>query len=416
MNRSSFCVGLLYAAHHLTTFKVNVSGVPLAPYDLAGAIIILVWVAFSRCRLVLRSYFLLALLPLLVVQFVSIVGVVWSPSAEAAELPVSVFRLLIVFVALYGVVSETPSLEAANTTVFRIGAFFSAIALGMYATDMAGLTDFASVSLITDLRLGLMVHVSELRLTGFAHDPNFFCLWLTPAFVCGLVAPKGGILRYVGIVVIGLAMLLTASRSALALFGATTAVVWAAVLFSPVRRERMKGYFRAFLLGVVVGAPLMLVWVTQYGSPLETITARLEYGSESRLGLLERIVDEFAAEQVVLGAGPRAIKDRLNYYSHNTYVEVLVELGLVGLFCWLLFLGAVFLRAMAVIHVPTLTPWAQMWLVTLGALLAFSLIGSPMLALVGALLVAQHNRSAPVLADNQVRSDGDEAAALADSR
>lgn len=387
------CVGLLYAAHHLTTFRVNVAGLPLAPYDVAGLIIVALWIAVARCRFVLRSYFLLALLPLLLVEFVSLIAVVWSPAPDAAQLPLSLFRLLILFVALSGLLRGKATLQSINSTVFVIGATFSFIALVMYATDKAELTNFAAVSLVTELRLGLMIHVNDIRLTGFAHDPNFFCLWLTPALVCGLVAPKASILRYFGIVVIGLAMLLTASRSALALFAATTLVTWLTVAVAPRRWSRMASYFKTLLLGVLVGLPVMLAWVYQYGSPTETIARRMEYGGETRLGPLERIVDEFSAEQVLVGAGPRAIKDKLGYYSHNSYVEILVELGLLGLMCWLLFTGSVFLRAMSLIHVPTLTPWAQMWLVSLGAMLAFSLIGSPMLALVSALLVAQYEPS-----------------------
>lgn len=190
----------------------------------------------------------------------------------------------------------------------------------------------------------------EGRLVGGVGDPNFLALGIVPAIVLAVIlggarpAARSAVAAAIGVLVVGL----VASQSRGGLVAAAVTCV-AAVIF-------MAGERRKVLLAAATVVAIGIVYLTANPAPLERVTEQNEKGGTGRTDLWD-VAASVYADHPVAGVGldnftvhsPRytdqagglqyvdLIADR-PHAVHNTYLQTLVETGIVGL---LLFLAAV---------------------------------------------------------------------------
>jgi O-antigen ligase len=117
--------------------------------------------------------------------------------------------------------------------------------------------------------------------------------------------------------------------------------------------------------------------------------------STLRFALWQDLVEKLSQEPdyAVFGAGLRAIEETRGVYSHNSYLDLLFETGMIGLTLWAVF--AFFTTLQGVAMLPWrigLLPWLHAWLLTLFMYLTFSSIYLPFSWLVAALIWSQSRR------------------------
>lgn len=132
--------------------------------------------------------------------------------------------------------------------------------------------------------------------------------------------------------------------------------------------------------------------------PLESLAFRFAMiGSSPRFVYWESIVTKLSNPAfLVFGAGLRAAEEELGGYSHNSYLDLLFETGLIGFALWTLFAIFTTMRGIASLSQRAgLLPWLHVWLLTLFMFLSFSLMYNPFPWLVAALIWSQgENRGA----------------------
>lgn len=233
---------------------------------------------------------------------------------------------LIVVMLLYLSTSQVVARLSAES-VFRI--FFAASLLFL----VLSLVIFWSVP-----NIGAMCDRGVARLRGTTIDPNIFVVFVIPIFAWSLSELLSGkVLALPPLALALLASALTLSRG-----GAIALLVTAALVLMKLLADGRKVWLALLLTCTLVAC---VVAVTQTGViPWQEFKARsgLEDGS-GRLVIWRHGVELFSTNPW-FGIGLdnfRAYNDRLFHhrqYMHNTYLEVLVENGLVG---FVLFAGSI---------------------------------------------------------------------------
>jgi hypothetical protein len=214
------------------------------------------------------------------------------------------------------------------------------------------------------------------RLAGLHGDSNFFALLSAAGLMVGLFDSE--LRRRWLVFVIAGAITLSMSRSVIA----GTAIAYV------ICRGVISGQLlRLGLLLVLVGA---IVVVVVPGEALSLVIERRLHGivgDESRFNLWLPIVTRF--DLVWFGNGLYAIKAALGRFSHNTFIDVLVEIGPMGLALYVVFLGAIFVRAIARRR-STEAAWVFLCVLTLPF---FSLLYNPVLFIAAGLIYGRSKKS-----------------------
>jgi O-antigen ligase len=297
----------------------------------AGAVLVLAWVAHAaRDR---DMPFLLRAHPVVTgaaVGFVAlgIVSMLWATSASAAVSQTFRESLGVVLVFVLYAAIDTPARLKLVLTGLLIGAFSSAlvgIAQGV-PTDTAG--------------------AGGGRLEGGVGDPNTFAAVLVPSLIVSafwLVGARRALARAalaVAALVLVVAIVLTGSRGGLVALGVCFAA--ALVFAGPVRAKAT--------MVMALAASVMVVYFVFFAPPaaLQRITHFTSGGGSGRTDLWS-VAGEMVKAHPVLGVGagnfqvlePQYAYSRLDLprvdlivdtpkIVHNTYLQVLTELGAVG--------------------------------------------------------------------------------------
>lgn len=167
------------------------------------------------------------------------------------------------------------------------------------------------------------------RAVAFFKDPNVFGAFLIPALFLALARLEQGRKFWIlPTFILFLGVLVSLSRGAWANLGVALLGWW---LLRPKKR---------------IWLPLTLLLLV--GSVGLSVAAMPDNPIAQRLGLMPYDKDRFSTQvealslalAMPLGYGPGLSEIRLSYATHNTYVRFLAEVGLLGLFFWLLILGA----------------------------------------------------------------------------
>lgn len=166
------------------------------------------------------------------------------------------------------------------------------------------------------------------RAAGLNGDSNFFAMLLCLGIFCFLEEPERG--SRAGIALIICALLLSMSRSAF------LAVLICVLLFY---RNRLN-YKMIFAGGVLLVASLLIFVDPDF---LSTLVERRIYGAvgtESRFNLWLPKLESYPIS--LTGNGLNIMKFDTGRFSHNTFLDVIIELGLLGFFLFMMFLGSCF--------------------------------------------------------------------------
>ncbi|MGC8876904.1 O-antigen ligase family protein [Thermus sp.] len=281
-----------------------------APYDL----IFFIFATIYARNLTWRPYQLgfAVLFGLLLLAHVPALGVALQVAPERA--------FFYAFVTLYLALSSVLVMALPGQAIpyllsgYEVGAVLSAL-LGILAFfKMPGLE-------------GLLWGGS--RAVAFFKDPNVFGAFLIPALFLALARLEQGRKFWIlPTLILFLGVLVSLSRGAWANLVVALLGWW---LLRPKKR---------------IWLPLTLLLLV--GSVGLSVAAMPDNPIAQRLGLMPYDKDRFSTQvealslalAMLLGYGPGLSEVRLSYATHNTYVRFLAEVGSIGLFFWLLILGA----------------------------------------------------------------------------
>lgn len=311
--------------------------------------------------------------------------VLWSSQA-LVSLATAVAQIgnVLVFTALVTATLNDRSVDRLNSMVFYIGALIAVVSLGLFLPVLArypALPGKAGLGWIFDRGLAL-------RLQGFASDPNFFTMYLSLSLFCGLA---GGSIakRFPGLVAIGIALFLAMSRS----IGLAVVLVLVATPLILAIRDRyvMRWYVRrtapvlavlgvAAVSAIVAVAPIRQFVIARIGSVAQQSRIR-KWGEALDLG-----------GNPFVGLGLRSVDESLGHFSHNTYLDVFIELGVVGGVLWLVFVLGVALVGVRYCTGRRSVAWLQGWLALVLASSTFSWLYNPLFAVVAGVVIAVARR------------------------
>jgi hypothetical protein len=380
-------VGLILMSVHLNSFRFPVAGVDAAPHDLATVMIAVMLLTGVKERRVFYGW--QGVLAAVVILFVgwSLLTTLWARAAYAGVFVPTQGRFLLLFAALVVLAPwrwEEELVRSVNRAVWVVSLFVVSIAAVLYVWSWITGRYFLSLPGFGLVRVGILDHFGIPRAIGLAWDPNLFSLWLVPGFMIGLFGSVArSWVRTYGILAMGVMIVLAISRTTLV--AVPLALVGGALFYSVLSRDDLR--LRLRLLGRVTGATLVaglaaaaLILVFR---PLAVFfAARLELGTGSRLGRLEVLRESLSLEEVLWGLGPRGAHFAYGGYSHNTYVDIFIDFGLIGAVLWALVLALVGIGLLRALRISAeWLPWVA-FLLALGVGMAtYSLLTHPMLAL-----------------------------------
>ncbi len=177
------------------------------------------------------------------------------------------------------------------------------------------------------------------RAVGLFKDPNVFGSYLVPAFFLCLTVPlmsgpSGYVLRILCSLLIGLGIILAGSRGAW-VNTIVCIVCWLGASSSK-RYFKLSKPFAVTCVVATIGVLLVLMWAitTRDNLPLESyLTDRVRYHSydDGRFGNQLRLLG--LTDYFLFGVGPGRLEEFTDEFaSHNTYLRVLVEHGIIA-FC-----------------------------------------------------------------------------------
>ena len=313
---------------------------------------------------------------------------------------ITMFLLLLRDIAVLWLIGSTlgsiRDVHRLNKVVFLIGIVIAALSLTFYLLAMRDYQDILSNPARwkpkTIYELG---QAGILRLQGFAGDPNFYSLWISASLFCGFgITGVRRLWKWLGIAVIGASILLTFSRGFLVAFGASFVLIvfWLGLTHAKVLWRR---YAKPILVSMLVMSMIALIPLPfMQGSAAKLLIARFQLTATTpRFGMWEKILGELPS-QLLLGKGLRAAELSLGgMYSHNSYIDLLFETGLVGFILWVFFALFVTVKSFGTRNAELL-PWLHTWILTFFMLLFFSLLYNPFLWLLSAILVGLSRREA----------------------
>jgi len=219
-----------------------------------------------------------------------------------------------------------------------------------------------------------------LRLIGFAYDPNFYSLWLSLGLLCALAARfRPSWLRWVLFGIMALSIALASSRTFLIAAVAGTTVVGLVSMSHSESRKHFRSYIGSLFGGSAIAGLLILTWSIFQTNILQIVLKRFQMIFLSPRFAEWGLIIKNGLHHILLGEGLRAAQTILSgKYAHNSYLELLVDTGAIGLALFLLLSGYLGLIAVKSIRIrPELLPWVHTWIILLFMMFAFSLLQNP---------------------------------------
>lgn len=302
-------------------------------------------------------------------------------------------RDIVMFGAVFLALTKRPDIERLNFWISILGLSFTAIAVSLFLMNLNATGERLPFNGVI-----VLFETTTPRIIGFARDPNFFGLTvaislLTLPFAIRIPAP----LRWLGAALLITALFFTGSRMVPA------SLLAAIVLFGSIaitRRQNVsvRQLLNTLVPGLLIALIVMPVWflIPGDGPSLGTrLIDRYEIGVRTpRTELWAETVSGFGSQnssdansggalnQIIsysLGGGLRSNQENLSgQYSHNTYLDLIGETGIVGLVLWLTITSVVTIQVVKSMRTnPGLAPWLAIWLTTLFFSYGFSVLVAP---------------------------------------
>jgi O-antigen ligase len=355
-------------------------------------LLVMVWVVrylLTRWLVLKRRFIAIFVVALVFALWIGIEAFRSPQPVRGATMWVMTCRNLAILWIAGTLLAELHDLRLLNRFVFLLGV---GMALGSMVFYAGSLREHSSILLDPELSIEFF-EAGVLRLEGFVADPNFFGLFLSFSFLCGLAADglRPAALRWAGLVVLGAALLLTFSR------GVLLSLILSAILLgvAGVLRRRslwLRYAARVLVLLAVVGGVALLVPVPSIGvSPLKWLVARFAViGTRPSWPAWVELLP-MTLDHPLLGHGLRMVEVVLRgAYSHNSYLDLLLETGAIGLCIFALF-GVLVIRegVRASAESADVLPWLHACVLTLLMFFFFSILYNPPFWIVAGVILAR---------------------------
>jgi len=335
---------LFYISLFFRSFTVAIprTSVRVVPADIVVAFVVLptIVVLFARGQIVVSriSFRLLAL----VCVFLAYHGYLLTKSPQPSWGFSLLFLLCrdILILTIVSVVFKELTISQFNKAVFRTSAVMSILMGGAYIVFLA--IGANSHWLLDEVVLN---NVQGDRAQWFVSDPNFFGILLLVGFLCGLwvTRERNSLVNNVLLTVIGGVIVTTLSRSVIGLCIVTS------VLFAFSGTGRSINRINITKTGVVGSAILSGFAIVLSSVPLSQLKKRIAI-SGGRAELWSPLIVNID-NHLLTGAGLRASQIVLGRYSHNSYLTMLYDGGIIGL--------GIFAAICASVTLPALRAWLR---------------------------------------------------------
>lgn len=328
-------LGFLLGRYHIDI------GFALKPFMIISGLIFMLLLVDSRVRFSVANYDILFVFLILYGGFTVLV----APDIVAG---IRLFILAILVFCCYKIIEaymieKEFSSEQVGTIIRSAAWIFNLLSLGLYLIGvsliLSNYRDFGGQDV-----LGVTVDRNMIRLIGATSDPNFYVMHNIP-FLFYLIYQGKGIRDLALTLLILGTIILTFSRGGI-LAIALPFIALSARVFYRSRMRRQVFYLIAFAALLIIGFSII------YWEPLVRVfqqrTSDLGSGS-GRFHLISIMLGIFS-EHPLAGVGWhnfRYYNQQITgdyHYGHNTYLELLAELGVIGFILYSLFLFFIFDR------------------------------------------------------------------------
>ena len=264
--------------------------------------------------------------------------------------------VLVIIISVYYIIRRVivyVSITQIDNYIKKAGIIICVASLIYY---IMGLAYFSFIPSFTQImKYGVMIDRYMFRLMGTINEPNITSIYLSLFFFYYLYNHKDR-LGLIGLILTSICVLLTLSRGAYLSFAFTILII---PLFMPNKRR----YLRKFLVSIFfAGVASVILWsfLLNYGidifAPItDRFTSIEEDSGSGRLDLWRCALDAFY-NNPIFGIGLNGIRSynvdhfgsQFDNYTHNSYLEVLAESGIVGFCLFILMFAFAFHDALAI--------------------------------------------------------------------
>jgi O-antigen ligase len=314
-----------------------------------------------------------------------------NPHFKSITLLLLLTRAYFFLFIVYIYVRSLKRLEGLNNLIFLLGTSSSLLFTFIYIHVLnIGSPD----------RQGIIYEVGEfgiVRLEGFAGDPNFFGMLMLLPLACGFqwhVSRGKFVLKTIALFLIITNIALTVSRtilisSLLGLLIMCFLMVYRSLRYS----KKLLGVMVKFSLvtACCLGAAFLFKGPFMEVKPFSYYSKRL-FVPTPRFSYWTELLDMFVKKPLA-GHGLRMVEQTLGgfgKYGHNTYLELLVETGLIGFIMFALFMLLVFLKGVKVMNSNSeIIPWLYVWIVIFVMFGGFTLLQYPYVWMVAGVILSR---------------------------
>jgi hypothetical protein len=312
-----------------------------------------------------------------------------APERGFTMVALQIINLCIVSVWVFNARIELATL---NRRILKVAAGIGAVAIALYVPAILSYDQTAPDGSPWMPSVGYyMEHGSVPRLTGLAREPNFYSLWMSIPLMVGIVHGRRSIVLWLPVV---FSVLMTLSRTFVVSLFFSSIALPLILLFNQTTR--------IYAARLLVVPPMLVMILFAYIFLIDTEQRIMYYRTSTltdstRMKNANEVLSEISESwNPIIGNGLRSAQVLLRgYYSHSTYLDILLETGLGGLFLWMTIFGLVGIVSLSQIRRigVELIPWIYALLCIMIYFVSFSLLYHPFIWMVMALIVNQCNAS-----------------------
>lgn len=312
-----------------------------------------------------------------------------APERGFTMVALQIINLCIVSVWVFNARIELATL---NRRILKVAAGIGAVAIALYVPAILSYDQTAPDGSPWMPSVGYyMEHGSVPRLTGLAREPNFYSLWMSIPLMVGIVHGRRSIVLWLPVV---FSVLMTLSRTFVVSLFFSSIALPLILLFNQTTR--------VYAARLLVVPPMLVMILFAYIFLIDTEQRIMYYRTSTltdslRMKNANEILSEISESwNPIIGNGLRSAQVLLRgNYSGSTYLDILFETGLGGLFLWMTIFGLVGIVSLSQIRRigVELIPWIYALLCIMIYFVSFSLLYHPFIWMVMALIVNQCNAS-----------------------